>query len=195
MGAKDTATGDSATGVRRSKNKKASSKIASQALFYILSFYLTFLFPSWTRISQMVKGFVEFPVIFLFAVFLPLQGLFNAMVYFRPRFLSYMAANPNMSLRNIIAGMRASVSTKEVGEYVQKAQQSSRVIPLNINITKAARVSGVESALNYEEGCLGKSGNASKKVHFEDDDPLVEEDEDTEEDCENPNDGDLQEEK
>jgi len=162
--AKDTATGDSATGVRRSKNKKASSKIASQALFYILSFYLVFLFPSWTRISQMAKGFVEFPVIFLFAVFLPMQGLFNAMVYFRPRFLSYMAANPNMSLRNIIAGMRASVSTKEVGEYVQtKAQQSSRVIPLNINITKAARVSGVESALNYEEGCLGKSGNASKK--------------------------------
>jgi len=34
-----------------------------------------------------------------------------------------------------------------------------------------------------------------KKVHFEDDDPLVEEDEDAEEDCENPNDGDLQEEK
>merc|ERR1712003_551180 len=104
---------------------------------------------------------------------------------------SYMAANPNMSLRNIIAGMRASVSTKEVGDYMQtKAQKSSRVIP--INITKAARVSGVESALNYEEGCLGKGGNASKKVHFEDDDPLVEEDEDTEEDCENPIDGDLQ---
>merc|ERR1711862_579572 len=54
---------------RRSKNKKASSKIASQALFYIISFYITFLFPSWTRISQMVKGFVEFPVLFLFAVF------------------------------------------------------------------------------------------------------------------------------
>merc|ERR1711982_290361 len=144
MGAKDTATGDSATGVRRSKNKKASSKMGSQALFYIISFYITFLFPSWTRISQMVKGFVEFPVLFLFAIFLPLQGLFNAMVYFRPRFLSYMAANQNMSLRNIIAGIRASVSTKEVGEYVQKAQQSSRVIPLNINITKAARVSGVD---------------------------------------------------
>merc|ERR1712032_1028810 len=167
-----------------------SSKIASQALFYILSFYLVFLFPSWTRISQMVKGYVEFPVIFLFAIFFPLQGLFNAMVYFRPRFLSYMAANPNMSLRNIIAGMRASVSTKEVGEYVQKAQQCSRVLPLDINITKAAR-SGVESALTYEEGGLMR-GNASKKVYFEDDDPLVEEQEDTEEDCENPNDGDLQ---
>merc|ERR1711862_317549 len=122
-------------------------------------------------------------------IFLPLQGLFNAMVYFRPRFLSYMAANPNVSIRNIIAGMRASVSAKEVGEYVQKAKQSSRVLPLNINISKAAR-SGIESALNYEEGGLMR-GNASKKVYFEDDDPLVEEDEDTEEDCENPNNGDT----
>merc|ERR1712032_734391 len=187
--AKGTTTGDSATGVRRSKNKKASSKIASQAMFYVISFYLTFLFASWTRISQMVKGYVEFPVIFLFAIFFPLQGLFNAMVYFRPRFLSYMAANPNMSLRNIVAGIRASVSTKEVGEYVQKAQQSSRVLPLDINITKAARC-GVESALNYEEGGLMR-GNASKKVYFEDDDPLVEEEGETEEDCENPNHDDL----
>merc|ERR1712032_1341324 len=114
------------------------------------------------------------------------MGLFNAMVYFRPRFLSYMAANPNMSLRNIVAGIRASVSTKEVGEYVQKAQQSSRVLPLDINITKAARC-GVESALTYEEGGLMR-GNASKKVYFEDDDPLVEEEGETEED---PNHDDL----
>merc|ERR1711862_691233 len=74
---------------------------------------------------------------------------------------------------------------KEVGEYVQKAQQSNRVLPLDINITKAAR-SGVESALTYEEG--GRIlGNAPKKVNFEDDDPLAEEEEGTEEDCEHPN--------
>jgi len=191
---KDTANGDSTTSVRRSKNKKASSKIASQALFYIISFYLTFLFPSWTRISQMTKGYVEFPVLFLFAIFLPLQGLFNASVYFRPRFISYMAANPGKSLRNIIAGIRVSVSTKEVGEYVQKPpQQGSRVLPIHINISKAAK-SGVESALNYEEGGLGMRENTAKKVHFEDDDPLVviEEDETTEDDCENPNDGNLE---
>merc|ERR1712151_456792 len=163
--AKDTATGDSATGVRRSTNKKASSKIASQALFYIISFYLTFLFPSWTRISQMTKGYVEFPVLFLFAIFLPLQGLFNASVYFRPRFLSYMAANPSISLRKIITGIRASVSTKEVTEYVQKPKQSSRVLPIDINISKAAQC-GVESALNYEEGGLEMRENATKKVHF-----------------------------
>jgi len=192
--AKDASNGDSTTSVRRSKNKKASNKIASQAIFYIISFYLTFLFPSWTRISQMVKGYVEFPVLFLFTIFLPLQGLFNAMVYFRPRFLSYMAANPSKSLRNIIAGIRASISTKEVAEYVQKAQQSSRVLPLDINITKAAK-SGIESALTYEEGGLEMRGKTPRKVHFEDDDPLVEEEEDTEEDCENPIEGDLQGEK
>merc|ERR1712176_445453 len=37
--AKDASNGDSTTSVRRSKNKKASNKIASQAIFYIISFY------------------------------------------------------------------------------------------------------------------------------------------------------------
>merc|ERR1711897_9521 len=124
------------TSVRRSTNKKASSKIASQAIFYIISFYLTFLFPSWTRISQMVKGYVEFPVLFLFTIFIPLQGLFNAMVYFRPRFLSYMAANPSKSLRNIISGIRASISTKEVAEYVQKRSRVVEFFPLILTLPK-----------------------------------------------------------
>ena len=44
-----------------------------------------------------------------------------------------------------------------------------------------------------KKGASERAETHQKKVHFEDDDPLVEEDEDTEEDCENPINGDLQE--
>lgn len=57
------------------KNRQsASSMIANQSLFYLGSFYLTWAFPSWTRISQMVNDSTPFVAISLFTIFFPLQG-------------------------------------------------------------------------------------------------------------------------
>ena len=58
----------------RSARTRSSRKIAAQALFYVGSFYLTFLFPSWTRASQMINGSSPFLITSLMAVFFPLQG-------------------------------------------------------------------------------------------------------------------------
>jgi len=50
-----------------------SSKIAAQALWYVGSFYLTFLFPSWTRIVQMLGNQPPFAVVACFTIFFPMQ--------------------------------------------------------------------------------------------------------------------------
>ena len=68
-----------------------SSKIAAQALWYVGSFYLTFLFPSWTRISQMMGTQPPFAVVACFTIFFPMQGLLNAFVFFRPKLKSYLS--------------------------------------------------------------------------------------------------------
>jgi len=57
-----------------SSHESKSWFFAKQATFYVGTFYLTYLFGSWTRISQMASGTAPFPVIALFAIFFPLQG-------------------------------------------------------------------------------------------------------------------------
>jgi len=81
--------------VHSTARKSHSKKIASQALWYVGSFYLTWIFQSWTRISQMVNGSSPFYSIALFAIFFPLQGFFNALVYFRPRYLRLRETSDN----------------------------------------------------------------------------------------------------
>ena len=81
--------------VHSTARKSHSKKIASQALWYVGSFYLTWIFQSWTRIAQMVNGSSPFYAIALFAIFFPLQGFFNALVYFRPRYLRLRETSDN----------------------------------------------------------------------------------------------------
>ena len=81
--------------VHSTARKSHSKKIASQALWYVGSFYLTWIGQSWTRISQIVNGSSPFYAIALFAIFFPLQGFFNALVYFRPRYLRLRETSDN----------------------------------------------------------------------------------------------------
>eukprot|EP00581_Thalassiosira_minuscula_P014515 CAMPEP_0183713514 /NCGR_PEP_ID=MMETSP0737-20130205/8335_1 /TAXON_ID=385413 /ORGANISM="Thalassiosira miniscula, Strain CCMP1093" /LENGTH=162 /DNA_ID=CAMNT_0025942305 /DNA_START=395 /DNA_END=884 /DNA_ORIENTATION=+ len=80
------------------QSSSASREVVSQAVFYVLSFYLTFIFPSWTRVSQMVHGSTPFFSIALFSIFFPMQGLFNCMVYFRPRVINYSKIHPELNI-------------------------------------------------------------------------------------------------
>ena len=77
-------------GLARSRSK--SRRIANQALFYVGAMILTYMFGTLTRVLQKTQGKTYFPMIFLMAIFLPLQGFFNCLTYLRPRYLSYRAA-------------------------------------------------------------------------------------------------------
>jgi len=46
-----------------------------------------------------------FAVIALFAIFFPLQGFFNALVYFRPRYLRYRQENPEVNMCSLLSEM------------------------------------------------------------------------------------------
>lgn len=54
-----------------------------------------------TRIFQTVQGKTYYPLLVLMAIFFPLQGFFNAIIYLRPRYLKHKQANPNRSFLSI----------------------------------------------------------------------------------------------
>jgi len=68
---------------------KKSKKIAVQGLLYVGAFYITWLFPTITRITQLAFNKNYFAIQFLDTFLIPLQGFFNFLIYSRPTYLKY----------------------------------------------------------------------------------------------------------
>ena len=79
---------------RRGRRDAAKSKqIAVQGILYVGAFYITWLFPTISRITELVAGKNYFPIQFLDTFLIPLQGFLNFFIYIRPRFLNYRNQN------------------------------------------------------------------------------------------------------
>lgn len=79
------------------KNDAAQSqKIAVQGLLYVGAFYVTWLFPTISRITELTARKLYFPIQFLDTFLVPLQGFLNFFIYIRPRLLIYRKRNPNV---------------------------------------------------------------------------------------------------
>jgi len=89
--------GNNATPRSHGKGREAakSKKIAVQGLLYVVAFYITWLFPTISRITELVAGKNYFPIQFLDTFLIPLQGFLNFLIYIRPRFLIYRKLHVN----------------------------------------------------------------------------------------------------
>mmetsp|Transcript_29059 Transcript_29059/g.57993 ORF Transcript_29059/g.57993 Transcript_29059/m.57993 type:complete len:436 (+) Transcript_29059:79-1386(+) len=82
------------------RNKKAR-KVAIQAALFIGALYLTWVFTTITRIYQIATGRNEFALLVLMAIFFPLQGFFNALIYIRPRYLRCRSRHPERGVLKV----------------------------------------------------------------------------------------------
>lgn len=67
-----------------SNSRKYSKRVATQGYWYCGAFYLTWLFPTITRLTQLF-GKTPYPLILITAMFVPIQGFFNCLVFIHPR--------------------------------------------------------------------------------------------------------------
>lgn len=63
-----------------------TKEIAAQSLLYVGAFYVTWLWPTTARIVQLCNTTIPDWLVTLAGCFIPIQGFFNALVYFRPRY-------------------------------------------------------------------------------------------------------------
>ena len=68
---------------------KKSKQIAVQGLLYVGAFYITWIFPTISRITELAVHKNYFPIQFLDTFLIPLQGFFNFLIYSRPTYLKY----------------------------------------------------------------------------------------------------------
>ena len=73
-----------------------SKRIAVQGMLYVVAFYMTWLFPTISRITELAAGKNFFAIQFLDTFLIPLQGFFNCGIYLRPRLMNYRRSNPDV---------------------------------------------------------------------------------------------------
>jgi len=78
-------------------------KVATQGLLYICAFLMTTLPASIVRFMQMAN---QTPPMFLFlvvAIFIPMQGFWNFLIYMRPRYIQWRERHPEWSSTRILS--------------------------------------------------------------------------------------------
>eukprot|EP00585_Thalassiosira_rotula_P003164 CAMPEP_0196133584 /NCGR_PEP_ID=MMETSP0910-20130528/2751_1 /TAXON_ID=49265 /ORGANISM="Thalassiosira rotula, Strain GSO102" /LENGTH=329 /DNA_ID=CAMNT_0041393327 /DNA_START=80 /DNA_END=1069 /DNA_ORIENTATION=- len=69
-------------------------KIARQAAAYVGSFFFTWLFPTIFQLVIVTMGNPPWILLFLTALFVPIQGVFILVIFIRPAYLKYRRAHP-----------------------------------------------------------------------------------------------------
>ncbi len=77
---------------------KRSRRMARQAFWYLLNFFLTYAGTTATDIVRAFGGTVPFGLTIFMVIFLPWQGFWNAIIYIRPRYMRNREKYPNMSI-------------------------------------------------------------------------------------------------
>ena len=67
--------------------KSLSNEILKQSLLYTASFFAVWTFPTIARLIQVTGGEVHNVLVVLAGTFITSQGIWNAMIYFRPRYM------------------------------------------------------------------------------------------------------------
>ncbi len=71
---------------RQRLNVQNTKSVATQGRLYVAAFIVTWIFPTISRVIQLCGGTVPLWLVVCSGTFIPSQGIFNALVYFRLRF-------------------------------------------------------------------------------------------------------------
>lgn len=70
-------------------------QVAAQATCYVAAFLVTWIFPTIFQLVIVTTGTFPFPLLFLTAFFVPIQGSLNLIVFIRPSYIKYRRENPD----------------------------------------------------------------------------------------------------
>mmetsp|Transcript_26905 Transcript_26905/g.58834 ORF Transcript_26905/g.58834 Transcript_26905/m.58834 type:complete len:456 (+) Transcript_26905:511-1878(+) len=161
-----------------------SRKVANQAMLFVGALYLTWIFTTLTRIFQIVQGKTYYGLLVLMAIFFPLQGFFNAIIYLRPRYLKQKQANPDRScVGNWYAVIRNkdNLEARDNTEYSVSGSDKRRSFVSKISSIVGSggrRLSNLNSGVeDHNDNGNGESGELQGMHEHSDDDSFNPEEE------------------
>ncbi|KAL7552653.1 hypothetical protein ACHAWF_017409 [Thalassiosira exigua] len=128
---------------RRSQQSRVSAsysrRVMTQALLYVLAYFITWIFPAVTWLSQALGGKTYTPILMLQAFIVPLQGFFNAFIYLRPRYLRNRRTMPDarplrVVLTTLTEGRRGQLRRREADRNGRRGQLRRREADRNVAV-------------------------------------------------------------
>lgn len=80
--------------VQKMQRKERNRNVAMQCFLYLGAFYLTWTTATILRVVQSLGQTPSYGLVLSVGICIPIQGLLNFIVYVRPRYQKYRAANP-----------------------------------------------------------------------------------------------------
>lgn len=114
-----------------------SRRVATQSFLYVLAYFVTWMFPTVTWLTELIQGKTYTPILFLQSFFVPLQGFFNAFIYIRPRYERYRRSMPTESRwRVMISAIRSGFRINDEKKVDQQKSSSVDLNPFTESITR-----------------------------------------------------------
>jgi hypothetical protein len=139
-------------------HRKHSKQVAEQGFWYCGAFYITWIFPTITRLTQLINHEAPYPLVLVTAMFVPLQGFFNCLVYMHPRYkreragrLSQQTTSATGQLSSeMLASSSLKFQTGRIGSRVSTKGQSQSIS--QSDVTEANVTNLQESGVVEENG-------------------------------------------
>jgi len=140
----------------RSNTSASKREVTKQAFIYVAAYFLPFFFPLFFFVNNFVTGKFNFTLMVLVSLFMPLQGVFNCMVFVRPKIIALRKKDSNLSFfgafMKIICG---NMDSRNLSTLSSKTARSSGT-KYGLSISTHTRVKSVSIKIPEE-------------VHIEDD--------------------------
>ena len=94
-------TGPGGASHKKQRHSKRTREVAIQAILFVCSFLLTWVFGTANRIQNAVAPCPIFALVFLHATFVPLQGFTNFLVYLLPRYNAWAQERESVRQRQL----------------------------------------------------------------------------------------------
>ncbi len=115
------------TGKKRKKRKTKSRMVTEQALFYVLSFLITFIWSIIRRFYNLAPEVTTPYVISMGnAFFDPLQGFVNFLVYIRPKLISYSDRHPEKTFIQCMQALIMHVEADNNVDLDKEAEEGAK---------------------------------------------------------------------
>lgn len=79
-------------------DRKRSKQVSTQAFYYLMAFFFSWTPATLTRLIQLLFSRKYYALLLLMAIFTPMQGFLNFLVYIRPRWMAYRKKHPEWGL-------------------------------------------------------------------------------------------------
>lgn len=130
-----------------------SRRFAAQAVLYVVSFFAAWIFTMIQWCISSASGDLYYPILVVTVILNPLQGFFNFLIYFRPRFIRLRKALKKQRVE-IEEGLDSSPQVIRMAEVFSAKEEEG----------EEDTYEGVESEINRKTNDVPKEGNLGRQT-------------------------------